>query len=193
MSLNSNAAQPVLPHQLPHDTNVFTVHPPSTPDVANPSEPALANRAATNSSTEMVNEVNQPSTLIVEHSAPEKSNRSSSASSEAESVNTDDEIKALIKAAERGGAKAQFKLGVCYDKGDGLDKNKEKALEWFHKAAERGYSKAQYTEGIRYSNGEGVAKDKEKAFEWFHRAAEQGYSKAQCNLGLMYSNGEGVG
>ena len=115
MSLNSSAAQPPLSPQ--QDTGLPAALPPDTPDVANPSEPeqtepVLANRSANNSSAELAVELNQPPTLIAEHSAPEKSDRSSSASLEAESAITDDEITSLKKAAEQGNAEAQYKLSM---------------------------------------------------------------------------------
>ena len=46
------------------------------------------------------------------------------------------------KAAQED-AEAQFRLGVCYDDGDGVPMNKSKAVEWYQKAAEQGYAKAQ--------------------------------------------------
>ena len=116
MSLNSSAAQPPLSPQR-QDTGLPAALPPDTPDVANPyepeqTEPVLANRSANNSSAELAVELNQPPTLIAEHSAPEKSDRSSSASLEAESAITDDEITSLKKAAEQGNAEAQYKLAI---------------------------------------------------------------------------------
>ena len=124
MSLNSSAAQPPLSPQQ-QDTGLPAALPPNTPDVANPSEPeqtepVLANRSANNSSAELAVELNQPPTLIAEHSAPEKSDRSSSASLEAESAITDDEITSLKKAAERGNAEAHFKLALRYLYGNGV-------------------------------------------------------------------------
>ena len=111
MSLNSSAAQPPLSPQQ-QDTGLPVTPTPVTSAVANPSEPVLANRSATNSSAELADELNQPPTPIVEHSAPEKSDRSTSASLEAESAITDDEITSLKKAAEQGNAEAQYKLSA---------------------------------------------------------------------------------
>jgi TPR repeat protein len=61
---------------------------------------------------EMGDEVNRPSTPVDTHSAPEKSDRSSSASSAATIATKDDEITLLKKAADQGHANAQFNLGV---------------------------------------------------------------------------------
>lgn len=46
------------------------------------------------------------------------------------------------KAADQGNAIAQYKLGICYYNGIGVNKNKEKAMELVHKAAEQGYKQA---------------------------------------------------
>ena len=105
MSLNANLAPPTLSPQQ-QDTGLPDALTPSTPDVANPYEPeqsgpVLLNRAAINSSVEIADEVNQPPISIAEHSAPEKSNRSSSASSADTTASAGDELTALIKAAEQ--------------------------------------------------------------------------------------------
>jgi TPR repeat protein len=45
--------------------------------------------------------------------------------------------------AEHGDVKAQFKLGNCYYKGDGVATNYVEAVKWYRKAAEQNYGKAQ--------------------------------------------------
>ena len=97
MSLNSSPVQTPIPTQQQQDTGLPVVLTPGTPDVANPSEPeksepALANRSSTNSSVLVSNELNHPSTPIVEHSAPEKSDRSTFASYEAAPPTADETI-----------------------------------------------------------------------------------------------------
>ena len=47
-------------------------------------------------------------------------------------------IAELKAKAEKGNADAQFKLGVCYDHGDGVAKNLVEAVKWFREAAEQG-------------------------------------------------------
>jgi TPR repeat protein len=49
----------------------------------------------------------------------------------------------LLKAAENGNADAMFQLSKCYQSGDGIAKDTDKAEEWLRKAAERGNVKAQ--------------------------------------------------
>ncbi len=41
------------------------------------------------------------------------------------------------KAAEQGDANAQFNLGVCYNQGQGVDKDPKAAVAWYRKAAEQ--------------------------------------------------------
>ena len=42
------------------------------------------------------------------------------------------------QAAEQGNAQAQYQLGWMYEKGEGIEKNIDKALEWYRKAATQG-------------------------------------------------------
>jgi TPR repeat protein len=160
MSLNSSAAQlTIIPQQ--QDSGLPAALPPNTPDVANPSEPeqtepVLANRSANNSSAELAVELNQPPTLIAEHSAPEKSDCSTSISSAAKSATTGDELTALYEAAWSGDAESQFRLGEYYYRGQDLEINKKRAFIWFQEAAEKGNLKAQFNVGTMYRDGVGV-------------------------------------
>jgi len=50
----------------------------------------------------------------------------------------------LLRAALRGHAEAQYKLGLCYLKGDlGLDRNYAQAERWLKKATQQGHHPAQ--------------------------------------------------
>ena len=98
----------------------------------------------------------------------------------------------LREAAEDGNAEAQFKLGVCYENGDGVSKNPMEAARWYQAAAEQGVEAAQCSLGVYYANGWGVGKDLAQAVKWYSVAAERGYAKAQFLLGLCYERGEGV-
>jgi hypothetical protein len=84
----------------------------------------------------MVGELNQSSISIDNHSAPEKNDRSSSASS--------------------GDAESQYQLGEHYFGIGGVEENKELAFMWYHRAAEQGHAEAQIDLGLMYANGEGV-------------------------------------
>lgn len=46
------------------------------------------------------------------------------------------------RAAKRGYALAQYNLGVCYENGEGVIKDKTLAISWYCMAAEQGYAAA---------------------------------------------------
>ncbi|MFQ5784790.1 MAG: tetratricopeptide repeat protein, partial [Alphaproteobacteria bacterium] len=94
--------------------------------------------------------------------------------------------------ANEGDARAQFNLGVMYDKGEGVPQDYAEAAKWFRKAAEQGLAVAQTNLGVYFQRGKGVAQDYEKAAEWYRKAAEQDYATAQYNLGVLFEIGKGV-
>ena len=60
-----------------------------------------------------------------------------------------------------------------------MEKDEQKAVEWYQKATEQGHASVQYNLALCYENGTGVEKDEQKAVEWYQKAAEQGYASAQ--------------
>jgi len=97
------------------------------------------------------------------------------------------------KAADRGHAEAQFKMGVMCDDGRGLQKNESQAASWFELSHLQGFGKASHNLAIMTSIGNGVPKDTAKAVAMFHAAAEAGIPGSQCAVAMMYENGhEGV-
>ena len=56
----------------------------------------------------------------------------------------------LLEQAEQGNAEAQYKLGICYFLGRGVEKDPAKAVRWFKKAAEQGHANAQLLLNIDY-------------------------------------------
>lgn len=76
----------------------------------------------------------------------------------------------LKAAAEKGHKKAQYRVGLCYDKGKGVTENDPEAVKWYQKSANQDYAKAQYQLGKCYLNGEGIAKDEAKAKTWLKKA-----------------------
>ena len=95
------------------------------------------------------------------------------------------------KAAEAGSADAMFRLGECYDKGEGVRRDRAEALKFFRKAADGGSAAAMLRLGERYYNGVGVTKDRTKAVEWWRKAADGGNAAAKFRLGTCYSKGIG--
>ena len=59
----------------------------------------------------------------------------------------------------QGNAKAQYGLGKCYFRGEGLQRNYSAAVVWFRRAAEQGLADAQNDLGVMYADGKGVPKD----------------------------------
>ena len=99
-------------------------------------------------------------------------------------------IEKLMPAAEKGHKKAQYRLGLCYDKGKGVAEDDTQAVKWYAKAAAQGYAKAQYQLGKCYKDGEGIEKDRNKAFDLFMKAAKQDNADAQYQIGKAYLKGK---
>ena len=75
---------------------------------------------------------------------------------------------------------------------NGVEKNIQKAIEWYQIAAQEGAPPAQSYMGYFYRNGIGVPQDILTSIEWYRLAAENGYVDAQWSLYYIYTNGEGV-
>ncbi len=80
--------------------------------------------------------------------------------------------------AEAGDARAQYDLGVMYDRGDGVPQSDEEALKWYKMAAKQGEARAQYNLGLMYANGQGVPQDYVEAYFWISLSAAQGNQHA---------------
>ena len=98
----------------------------------------------------------------------------------------------IKKIAEQGNAIGQWRLGLMYENGDGVEKDCEEAFKWFRKSAEQGDDSGQVDLGNMYFNGTGVEENHEEAVKWFRKAAEQGSYRGQYALGTMYYLGTGV-
>ena len=98
----------------------------------------------------------------------------------------------LKAAAEKGHKKAQYRLGRCYEKGRGVEKDATVAFQWYTKSAAQDYAKGLYALGNCYKEGFGTAKDHKKAFECFTKAAQHDNADAQYQLGKCYMKGKGT-
>ena len=97
------------------------------------------------------------------------------------------------RGAEAGDPQGMYKLGVCYDFGEGgLTEDDAKAVELYQKAAEVGNARAMYNlaQAYVYHQG-GLTKDESKAVEWYKKAAEAGEATAMYELGYAYEYGKG--
>lgn len=98
-------------------------------------------------------------------------------------------VQALRASAEQGNAEAQFNLGLLYDHGRGLSKDKGEALRWYRRAAMQGDTFAQNALGDNYWEGTGVPKDDSEAIWWWQLAADKGFAPAQHSLGKILAGG----
>jgi len=93
------------------------------------------------------------------------------------------------ECAEEGHPTAQGMLGECYYYGDGVDKDIDKAANWFKRGAWQGDEQSQYSLGFLYINGQGVKEDEDAGIYLVQCAANQGYLHAQLYLGWCYETG----
>lgn len=102
-------------------------------------------------------------------------------------------IQQLYKQAEKGDAEAQFNLGLLYDRGREVPRDKSEALRWYRLAATQGDTFAQNALGDNCWEGTGVPKDDKEAVRWWRLAADKGFAPAQHSLGkLLAGGGQGV-
>lgn len=103
----------------------------------------------------------------------------------------------LKRAARSGDCEAAFEVGACYLNGIGVDKDIDKAVEFFKMGAENGSPGAALTlgdmleHGFVNKDGQRVA-DFDSAFRLFRIASEGGLAAGSYRLGLMYRDGKGV-
>jgi len=82
----------------------------------------------------------------------------------------DKAVPKLKAAADKGHRKAQYRLGMCYKEGYGVQKDRKKASELFLKSAKQDYAKAQYQLAKAYVKGKGVPADEAQAKSWIKKA-----------------------
>ncbi len=88
---------------------------------------------------------------------------------------------ALLQQVESGHAESAFFIGSAFAEGTmGIEKNLQKAKEWFLKSAEMGYVHGMFEIGRLLYN----EKSYEKAKSWFSKAAEEGHAESFYRLSL---------
>ncbi|XP_036826079.1 DAP3-binding cell death enhancer 1 isoform X3 [Oncorhynchus mykiss] len=96
----------------------------------------------------------------------------------------------FLASARQGYSKAQFNTGVCYEKGRGVCKDQEKALDFYSQAATGGHSQAQYRCAKLLLNSRGqqsTQQDLDTAISLLQQAASAGLREAQVYLGSLFS------
>ncbi|MDR0502049.1 MAG: tetratricopeptide repeat protein [Treponema sp.] len=78
-----------------------------------------------------------------------------------------------LKAAENGDAEKQIKLAFCYLKGEGVQQDYEKGIEWLQKAAAQEDVDAQHYLAIFFKQGSYVERNLARALELFLKVLEK--------------------
>eukprot|EP00808_Paulinella_micropora_P031657 g76825.t1 len=94
------------------------------------------------------------------------------------------------EAFDKGGVLHQRAIKLFYG-GEGLARDRPKALALLQQAVDAGYAESQYRLGLCYRGGEGVVKDETKTVALWQKAAEQRHAEAQAALGFYYAMGKG--
>lgn len=87
-----------------------------------------------------------------------------------EAKNYTEAVPKLKAAADKGSKKALYRLGRCYEKGRGVQKDVNMAFSLYSKGAAKNNAKSQYALGRCYLRGKGVQADKAQAKKWFTKA-----------------------
>jgi localization factor PodJL len=105
---------------------------------------------------------------------------------------TEEAARWFERAARRGLAPAQFRLGSLYEKGQGVRRDLKEARRYYGLAADQGHAKAMHNLAVLYAEGVDGKPDYKTAAGWFEKAAGFGVSDSQYNLGILYARGLGT-
>lgn len=93
--------------------------------------------------------------------------------------------------SQRGNA--LYMLGMMYFRGDGVNQNRNKALELWHKASDEEHPAAMGLLGRAYMEGKmGFDRDAASGLVLLEKAANGGNTPSSVYLGNLYARGEGV-
>lgn len=95
-------------------------------------------------------------------------------------------------AAKIGNVQAMAALGSMFAEGLGVERDEQRAFEWYLRAAEGGNISAQGVVARLYSTGQGTPKNDASALLWARRAAEKGDAESQYIMGVRHAGGLGV-
>lgn len=95
--------------------------------------------------------------------------------------------------ADIGYANGMVNVANAYDKGYGIDKDPQKAYEYYMKAAETfEYADYYIHVGYCYEYGVGVEKDIDKAIEYYKLSTKDGNGDGYYKIGYLYETGKTV-
>ena len=96
-----------------------------------------------------------------------------------------------MEALAKQNIEAQYWVAVMYARGQGVEKNSEKAVEMWSKVAAKGNVDAQQAMAESYATGVGIKQSMPKAVQWATKTAEQDNANGQYLLGGFYEKGMG--
>lgn len=91
-------------------------------------------------------------------------------------------------SVETQDATSLFNMGFKYYNGDGVDKDINKAIDFYVKSAQKENRDAMFNLGEIYYQGIDVPQDLDIAIMWITKAAERAHLEAMCFLGINYLN-----
>jgi TPR repeat protein len=93
--------------------------------------------------------------------------------------NDTEAVRRLDQAARQHHPAAMRLLGYCYQNGEGVAEDVQKAAELYCEAATLGDKEAQFNLAIFYEDGlGGLSVDRDEAIAWYRKAADQGVAEA---------------
>ena len=102
-------------------------------------------------------------------------------------------VKWFEKSAQQGNRDGKYFLSFCYERGDGVPKDPEKAFNLLIDTTNgNAGSGSMYKLGSYYKDGFGTSRDYNEALKWFRKAADRNSNDAMYALGEMYEKGLGV-
>jgi uncharacterized protein len=101
-------------------------------------------------------------------------------------------VELIIKAANWDHVPAMLTLGALYEGGIKVDKDFEKAADWYLRAAEQGDATAAAQLGSLYMRGLGLGTDAQQARLLFEAGAKANNAFAMLALGALYHQGRGM-
>ncbi|MCK4865366.1 MAG: sel1 repeat family protein [Gammaproteobacteria bacterium] len=107
--------------------------------------------------------------------------------------NYEQALRLWLPLAEKDDDKAQYNLGILYQKGLGVEKNIKTAFIWYKRASANGNTDAMYNLGIMYDHGKVIYRSPKDATRWWKQAAELGNEFAQFNIAVEYAYGRMLG
>ena len=101
-------------------------------------------------------------------------------------------VAAIRQEAQKGNAFAQYRLGLAYEFGRGVEQDLNQAAQWYAKAAFQENPAALLNLGVMFFEGRGLEQNTKLGLEHFEKAAALGNAIAQFNLAKAYLEGQGV-